>query len=86
MKEKKDFSLVFERIAAERHTTAEEVRREMEAAIRAGFQNPDPTVHAHWARIPRKGDMPTPEELIAYVVRLPDFRPPLSPLPGEDGI
>ncbi|MGF7143229.1 hypothetical protein HNQ56_001652 [Anaerotaenia torta] len=69
MNRKKGFTHIFERIAAEHNTTVEEVRREMEAAIRAGFNNPDPKVQAQWAKIPRKGDIPTPDELITYVVR-----------------
>jgi hypothetical protein len=69
MQSKKGFMHIFERIAAEHNTTVEEVRREIEAAIRAGFNNPDPKVQAQWAKIPRKGDLPTPDELITYVVR-----------------
>ncbi|MDR1409600.1 MAG: sporulation initiation factor Spo0A [Oscillospiraceae bacterium] len=69
MNRKKSFTHIFERIAAEHSTTVEEVRREIEAAIQAGFNNPDPKVQAQWAKIPRKGDIPTPDELITYVVR-----------------
>jgi len=66
---KKVLAQIFERIAAEENTTAEEVRREIEAAIQEGFHNPDPDVQAQWARIPRTGKIPTPDELIAYVAR-----------------
>jgi hypothetical protein len=69
MSKQKGYTHIFEEIAARNHTTVEEVRREIEAAIRAGFNNPDPKVQAQWAKIPRKGDIPTPEELITYVVR-----------------
>lgn len=69
MNRKKGFTHIFERIAAEHNTTVEEVRREIEAAILAGFNNPDPKVQEQWAKIPRKGDIPTPDELITYVVR-----------------
>lgn len=69
MSKEKNYTHIFERIAAEHNTTVEEVRREMEIAIRAGFDNPDPEVQAQWAKIPRKGDIPTPDELITYVVR-----------------
>ena len=60
---------IFEEIAAENNTTVGEVWREMEAAIQAGISCPDPKVQAQWARIPRKGDIPTPEEVIDYFVR-----------------
>lgn len=69
MGSKKDYTHIFEQIAAENHTTVAEVRREMEITIRAGFENPDPEVQAQWAKVPRKGDIPTPDELIRYVVR-----------------
>jgi hypothetical protein len=69
MNRKRDLTHIFERIAAEHHTTVEKVRREIELAIQVGLQNPDPKVQAQWAKIPRKGDVPTPDELIAYIVR-----------------
>lgn len=69
MSKKKNFTHIFERIAAEHNTTVEEVRQEIEAAILAGFNNPDPKVQEQWAKIPRRGDIPTPDELITYVVR-----------------
>lgn len=69
MGKEKGYTHIFEEIAARNHTTVEEVRREMELAIRVGFNNPDPKVQAQWAKIPRKGDIPTPDELITYVVR-----------------
>ena len=86
MKKMKGFSRVFERIAAEHHTTAEEVYREMEAAIRTGFDHPDPRIRAQWAKIHRKGTIPTPEELIAYMIRQPDFLPSFSPSPDDNDI
>jgi len=69
MSEEKDFMHIFERIATEHNTTAEEVRQEIEAAIRAGFYNPDCEVRGQWARIPKTGELPTPDELVRYVVR-----------------
>lgn len=69
MSKKQELTHIFERIAAERNTTVGEVRREIELAIQAGLQNPDPKVQAQWAKIPRRGDVSTPDELITYVVR-----------------
>lgn len=60
-----DYTKVFKRIAARNSTTVAEVRHNMQEAIRIGMQNPDPAVRAAWARIPREGDMPTPEEMVA---------------------
>ena len=69
MSKQKDYTHIFERIAAENRTTVAEVRRNMEATIRVGFSDPDPEVRAEWAKIPCKDVMPTPDELLAYVVR-----------------
>ena len=50
-------------------TTPEEVRREMQIAIDAGFDNPDPAVQEEWKKMTLKGDRPTPEEVINYAVK-----------------
>ena len=44
-----------------------EVRSEIDKAIEIGMSDPDPDVQAIWDSIPRKGDIPTTEELIAWV-------------------
>ena len=48
---------------------AEEVRREMQIAIDAGFDNPNPAVQEEWKKMTLKGDRPTPEEVINYAVK-----------------
>lgn len=69
MGKKKNLQCILKSIAEDHHTTVSEIYREMEVAIQAGFNNPDPKVQAQWNKIPRKGDIPTPEELIIYVAR-----------------
>ena len=44
-------------------------RREMQIAIDAGFDNPDPAVQEEWKKMTLKGDRPTPEEVINYAVK-----------------
>ena len=56
---------IYEKIAKKYNTTPEEVRREMQIAIDAGFDNPDPDVQ----KMTLKGDRPTPEEVINYAVK-----------------
>lgn len=63
-----DYTHIFNQIAMKNHTTVAEVRREMELAIRMAFANPDPKIQDAWAKIPYKGEEPTPEEVITYVV------------------
>lgn len=45
-----------------------EARKEMEKAIISGYSNPDERIREYWKRIPCKGEYPTPEELIAFIV------------------
>ena len=51
---------IYEKIAKKYNTTPEEVRREMQIAIDAGFDNPDPDVQEEWKKMTLKGDRPTP--------------------------
>ena len=60
---------IYEKIAKKYNTTPEEVRREMQIAIDAGFDNPDPDVQAEWKKVNLKGDRSTPEEVINYAVK-----------------
>ena len=50
---------IYEKIAKKYNTTPEEVRREMQIAIDAGFDNPDPDVQEEWKKMTLKGDRPT---------------------------
>ena len=58
---------VMRQTAIREGVSVETLRREMERAIRAGFENDDPEIHARWEKIPCKGDVPTPEELLEYL-------------------
>ncbi len=59
---------IFERVARQYGTTPVEVYSEIQKAIDVGFSNPDPMVQAEWKKMNFKGDKPTPEEVIAYLV------------------
>ena len=50
------------------NTTPEEVNSEMQIAIEAAFMSKDPKVQKEWAKIPFKGERPTPEDVIPYLV------------------
>ena len=60
---------IHEKIAEKYNTTPEEVYEEMQKAINAGFDDPDPAVQAEWKNVTLKGDRPTPEEVIDYAVK-----------------
>ena len=50
---------IYEKIAKKYNTTPEEVRREMQIAIDAGFDNPDPDVQEEWKKMTLKGETHT---------------------------
>lgn len=58
---------ILRQIARDHHTTVEEVRNELAAAIEIGMNNPDPEVQQKWKEISRTGKKPTVEELILYI-------------------
>ena len=59
---------LFEHLAQERNFTVEEMRAIIAARIEAGMNDPDPEKRASWERIPRAGEIPTPEEWPRYAV------------------
>lgn len=60
---------IIQKIAEENGVPPVEVRQDMLAAIRDGFNNPDPQVHAVWSSIPCEGEMPTIEELLSWAAK-----------------
>lgn len=67
MKEKIDATKAIQLIAKKEGITVDEVRKEMELAMLAGLCSLDREIRTRWRRVPRKGETPTPEELIAYL-------------------
>ena len=59
---------IFEYLAQKRNITVEEMRAIIAARIEAGMNDPDPEKRASWERIPRAGEIPTPEEWLRYAV------------------
>lgn len=55
---------ILEKIAKNNNTTPEEVYCEMQIAIDAAFNSPDPQVRKNWEKIHYTGDRPTPEDVI----------------------
>ena len=66
--EKNSFEQILQQIASINGKTPGEVRRQMEAAMATALQNPDPAVQQMWNSIPRKGDAPTLDEFMAYMI------------------
>lgn len=47
--------------------TVEEFRTAIDIAIREAMADPNPAMQQRWKKIPKAGDVPTAEEVIAYV-------------------
>lgn len=52
--------------ALQKGMTVEEVRHEIDLSIREAMANPDPLIQQRWKNMPKAGNVPTAEELIAY--------------------
>ena len=68
-REESPIANIFRELAARDQISEFEVLRQIETAIQAGMQNPDPNIRAQWEKVPRTGTIPTPEELIFYIVQ-----------------
>lgn len=56
-------------IARENQISVTKVRRQIQELIDAGMQNDDPGIQAAWGQVERKGEKPTPEELLIYLAQ-----------------
>ena len=70
----KKIEKAFEKIAQEQGVSVEEVKKEISYAINVGMSNDDPKVKEQWNKMPRKSDVPTPEEVIAWAITKLDTR------------
>lgn len=59
---------IIKQVAKVHNTTPEEVYTEMQIALDAAFNSKDPEVKKEWAKIPFRGERPTPEDVIPYLV------------------
>ena len=64
---KSDGLTVLEQVALKHGVSVEEVRREINLAIEDALLDPTFEVKEYWAKIPKKGEKPTPEEMIEYI-------------------
>jgi hypothetical protein len=57
---------VISQIAERHHTTPDMVRKHIQLGMLNGLTSEDPRIKAEWKRIPCAGEVPTPEEVIAF--------------------
>lgn len=58
-----------EKVAQKEGVSVDEIKREIEMAIGIAYSNPDPKIQSRWKNIPKKGKIPTPEEVIAQLAK-----------------
>ncbi len=61
---------IIKRIAHAHHVPEAQVRADMEEAMNAGKNNPDPAVQAQWATFHYAGAEPTLEEFILWAAAM----------------
>jgi len=61
---KRKYSKAIKQIAKQENVSEEFVYAEMQKAIQAGYNNPDPDVQEYWRKIAPDGDIPSPEKVI----------------------
>ena len=59
--------MALEQIALREGKSVEELRTDIGRAMAVGMEDPDEGVREYWRRVPREGELPTPEELIAFL-------------------
>ncbi len=63
------FERMLEAVAKKEGLSKEQVRREMQEAMDEAMNSPDPMVQMRWRFIPRKGERPTLEEFVEYLLQ-----------------
>lgn len=66
--QKRELQKILRKIAKENNTTPEHVYQEMQLAIDAAQNSPDPAIRAKWDLIPKSGETHTVEDFLEYMV------------------
>ena len=67
MKKKINAERAIRELAFREGKTEDYIRQQMKLAMLAGLCSQDPDIQENWKKIPCKGEVPTPEELITYL-------------------
>ncbi|MCI8321028.1 MAG: hypothetical protein HFH02_08135 [Dorea sp.] len=62
---------IYRKLAKEHGVSVKEVRQDMQRAIKHAYTDPlnnNEITKAYQNRVPRQGEIPTPEELVCYMV------------------
>lgn len=67
MKNNKHFKHIYKKVSEKIGVSPDQFRNEIEKAIEAALENPDPMIQKTLSGISVKKNKPTPEELISYI-------------------
>ena len=67
--QKTPFDLILDQIARASRITPMEVRENLRLAMISALKDPTPAVQAMWDSVPKKGDTPTLEEFMEYLIQ-----------------
>ena len=67
--QKTPFDLILDQIASANRITSMEVRERLRMAMASALKDPNPAVQAMWNSVPKKGDTPTLEEFMDYLIQ-----------------
>ena len=67
--QKTPFDLILDQIASADRITSMEVRERLRIAMASALKDPNPAVQAMWNSVPKKGDTPTLEEFMDYLIQ-----------------
>ena len=65
----KELDRILSRVAKQNNMTVQQVRSEIRIAMDQARKSTDPKAQAMWNSIPSKGDSPTLEEFMEYLLR-----------------
>ena len=69
-KMKNKYQAIYEKLAKQNGVTPQQVREDMAQAIRLAYENPqDEQTRQFQQLVPRKGEIPTPEEMMDFVAQ-----------------
>lgn len=67
---KNKYQAIYEKLAKQNSVTPQQVREDMAQAIRFAYENPqDEQTRQFQQLVPRKGEIPTPEEMMDFVAQ-----------------
>ena len=65
---RKDVERILQTIAQKEGVSVRHIREDIQEAINIGMANSDPAVQRFWQSVPQRGNHPSPEDVICFLV------------------